>query len=178
MRVVLRLLARLLGLALAGVGVLLALEAGSALVQPHAGPLLVPWPRWRDTVAGYTWAETEVLVGAGVLVGIGALFLLVAGLAGRRTLRLVDPAEAVSVVTSPRALGRFVGHRVREQEEVGTASVTTSRRRVRVRATSALRPAAQLQPALAGTVHDLVADLPLVRRPRVRVSVRSSRRGR
>lgn len=175
MRIILRLLARLFALVLAGVGVLMALEAGSALVQPAAGPLLVPWPQWRDVVASYTWADVEVLVGAGVLVGIGLLLLLLVRLARRREVGLIGPAEGVRAVTSPRSLARAVGHRVREQDGVGSASVTATGRRVRVRASSALRPENQLRSAVADSVRELLTELPLARKPRVRVVVDSWR---
>jgi hypothetical protein len=51
MRLLLRLLAPLLGLALAAAGVLLVIEVVAAWVRPATGSgLLVPWPEWRGTL--------------------------------------------------------------------------------------------------------------------------------
>lgn len=175
MRLLLRLLARLLGLALAGAGAVLALEAGWALARPDSDSLVVPWTQWREQLADYAWADIEVLVAGGVLAGVGLLLLLLARGARRHDVRLISPADGVAVVTSPRALARVVGHRVRAEDGVRTASVTASRRRLRVRASSGLHTEAQLRSTVAGVVAELVGDLPLVRRPRVRVQVGSSR---
>ena len=58
MRVLLRLLAPLLGLGLAAVGLLLVIEVVAAWVRPAAGRgLLVPWPQWRAALESLSWAR-------------------------------------------------------------------------------------------------------------------------
>jgi hypothetical protein len=172
-RLLVRLLSTLLGLAVAGAGILLALEVGWHWWRPAEAPLLLPWPSWRDRLGELDWTATGVRVTAGVLAGVGLLLLLVSTTARRRGVRLRDPASEVSVVTSPRALARMVGARVRAQDNVRSATVTATARRVRVRATSALETEQQLRPRLAEAVADLLNDLPLARRPKVSVVVDS-----
>lgn len=173
MRVLLRLLSPLLGLALAVAGALTTLEAGWALARPDSQPLVAPWTDWRAALAGYTWADTAVLVVAVALVLLGLLLLALGSSARRHDVPLTDPADDVTVVTSPRSLARLVGHRVRSADGVRTASVTAGRKKVRVRATSAQSTEAELRPALTSTVQDLIGGLPLARAPRVQVVVDS-----
>lgn len=175
MRVLLRLLSPLLGIAVAAAGALLAVEAGWLLARPRSAPLLVPWPGWRDRFAEYAWSDTATVVAGGALAVLGVLLLTIAAGARRHDVRLTDPAEAVSVATSPRSLARMVGHGVRTEDGVRSASVTASARRIRVRATSTMNTEAQLRPALTARVHELVGNLPLARTPRVHVVVDSPR---
>ena len=173
MRVLLRLLSPLLGLALAATGALTTLEAGWALARPDSGPLVVPWTGWRDRIAAYSWSDPPVLIIGVVLVLLALLLLWLAGSARRHDVRLTDPTDDVSVVTSPRSLARLVGHRVRSEDGVRSASVTARSRKVRVRATSVLSTEAQLRPVLTSVVTDLLGALPLERKPRVQVVVDS-----
>lgn len=173
MRLLLRLLSPLLGLAVTTSGALLAVEAGWTLIRPGSSVLLVPWPGWRDRLAGYAWSHPVVLAIGGLLVVLGLLLLVIAISARRRDVWLTSPADGVTVVTSPRSLARLVGHRVRTGDGVRSASVTASARRIRIRATtSGLTTAAQLRPTLTVQVRDLLTGLPLARTPRVRVAVK------
>lgn len=173
MRVFVRIMAALLALALAAAGTLLALEVGWLWLRPTEGPLLVPWPDWRARLAEVTWQSTPVQVTAWI-TAVAGLGLLVAALAARRReVALLDPAPGVTVRTSPRSLARIVGTRVRAQDNVSTASVTATRSKVKVRASSRLAAEAQLRPRLAGVVGELLSDLPLARTPRVSVVVDS-----
>lgn len=173
MRVFVRLLSTLLAIAVAGAGGLLALEVGWHWWRPGDSPLLVPWPQWRDRLAEIGWDSPAVKVTAGVLLAAGLVVLLVASAAKRRAVRLTDPADEVSVTTSPRSLARIVGNRVRTQDNVTGASVTASAKRVRVRATSRLATEGQLRPQLLESVRTLLDTVPLVRRPKVSVVVDS-----
>ncbi|GGS50300.1 DUF6286 domain-containing protein [Actinokineospora fastidiosa] len=175
MRVVVRIVAVLLALAIATAGALLAVEVGWRWLRPDAGPLVVPWPRWRAELSTLTWESTPVRVTA-LITAVAGLLLLVAALAtGRRDVALLDPAPGVTVRTSPRSLARIVGTRVRAQDDVSGATVSASRRKVRVRASSAIEPEARLRPRLTGVVGAVLADLPLARTPRVSVVVDSPR---
>ncbi|MBB4684713.1 DUF6286 domain-containing protein [Amycolatopsis jiangsuensis] len=173
MRVFVRLLSTVLALAVAAGGALLALEVGWRWWQPGRGPLLVPWPLWRTELSTLDWTSTAVRITAGIAVVAGIVVMLLAFGAGDRKVRLTEPAEGVSVSTSPRALARMVGLAVRAQDNVRGASVTASARRVRVRATSRMENEEQLRPRLLETVAAVLDDLPLARRPKVTVVVDS-----
>lgn len=175
MRVLLRVLSPLFGLAVAVLGVLLAAEAAWALLRPSSVPLLVPWPAWRDVLAGVAWSRTPVLLAGAGLVLLGLALGLLAATARRRQVAMRAPADEVTVVTSPRSLAHLVGRQVRRADGVRSASVTASARRVTVRATSAVRTAQELRPALLATVNDLVTALPLARKPKVQVVVDARR---
>jgi len=174
MRVVLRFLAPLLGLGLAAAGVLLAVEVVAAWVRtPATAGLVVPWPSWRAVLATTPWAATSVaLLGLGVALA-GLLVLLVGSLARRHDIALTGAGPAMTVTTSPRALARLVGRWVRAADDVAEAAVTASARRISVKAQGWKGVAG---PALRGTVAErvggLLDEVPLVRRPRVRVTVR------
>ncbi|MCE6999886.1 DUF6286 domain-containing protein [Saccharothrix sp. S26] len=160
MRILLRVLSPVLGVALAAAGALLA----AVVVRHWSGR---GWPVRAD------WSSVDrpvLLVGACLAVG-GLFLLVVASRAGARQVPLDDPADGVRVVTTPTSLARVVGHRVRAEDGVLDASVTASRRRVRVRATSRLHDEATLRPRLLEVAEAAVADLPMPVRPKVSVVV-------
>jgi hypothetical protein len=171
-RAVLRVLAPLLGILLATVGVLVVIEVVAEWVLPdHEGGLLVPWPDWGALLAGLTWSDNLVrgtAIGVGV---VGLLMVLIALTARRGDLRLVAPSDDMTVTTSPRVLARLVGTRVRASDDVLSASVTASARRVAVTARAWNDAPEELRATLVERVQDLLAELPLRRTPRVAVSV-------
>ncbi|SDC43514.1 DUF6286 domain-containing protein [Actinokineospora iranica] len=173
MRVLVRILTLLLGLALAGVGALLAVEVAWTWARPVQGPLLVPWPQWRDRLAELTWQSGSVRLVAAAVAVAGLLLLLFAATARRKDVALLDPGPGITVRTSPRSLARIVGARVRAEENVAAASVTATPKRVRVRAVSGLETEAHLRPRLLDVVAATLADLPLTRKPKVSVVVDS-----
>jgi hypothetical protein len=171
-RVLLRVLAPLLGLALAVVGVLVVLEVLAAWLRPRisATGLVVPWPDWYASLGATPWSATAVWIGALVSAVVGLLLILV-GLLARRTDIAVDgPAPEVSVTTSPRVLARLVGRRVRSADDVAGASVTASRRRVRVAAEAWSDAGQELHDSVRARVEELLDELPLRHRPTVTVS--------
>ncbi|MGI9003565.1 MAG: DUF6286 domain-containing protein [Pseudonocardia sp.] len=172
MRVLLRLLAPLLGLALAAAGVLLVIEVVAVWVRPAATTgLVVPWPDWRTISTTLTWSNTPVpAVAIGVAV-VGLLLVLLGLLARRSDIVLTAPTPEITVTTSPRVLARLVGRHVRATDDVAGASVTASRRTVAV----SVQGWGKADPELRGTVRNRVKamldELPLRRRPRVTVAV-------
>ncbi|ROP37405.1 DUF6286 domain-containing protein [Saccharothrix texasensis] len=160
MRVLLRVLSPLLGVALAGAGALLVV----VVARQWSGRGWPPWPDW-------SWADRPVLP-IGACLAVGGLFLLVvASRAGVSQVPLDDPADGVRVVTTPTSLARVVGHRVRAEDGVADVAVTASRRRVRVRVTSRLHGEASLRPRLLEVARGAVDDLPMSARPKVSVVV-------
>jgi Family of unknown function (DUF6286) len=171
MRAALRVLAPLLGLGLAVVGVLLVIEVVAAWLQPPVDGVIVPWPAWRSVLETMSWQDDPVpLIAIGVGV-VGLVLLLIGLLARRSDVVLAAPAEEMTVTTSPRVLARLVGRRVRAGEDVASAAVTASRRRVAVTAQGWADPDPQLQESVAAGVEELLDELPLQQRPRVTVRV-------
>ncbi|MGH3885398.1 MAG: DUF6286 domain-containing protein [Pseudonocardiaceae bacterium] len=175
MRILLRVLSPLLGLAVAAVGGFVALEVIWAWGRSAAGPLVLPWPVWQATLQGWTWTSTPVRLIAAGLVAAGLLLLVLALRAGRREVRLIDPAPGITVTTSPRSLARLVGHRVRELDHVASASVIATPRKISVRAASR-QPVAAATPGITDAVQTLLSDLPLAHTPRVSVAVGNTKR--
>ena len=173
MRAVLRVLAPLLGIAVAVAGVLVVIEVVAAWVLPGtASGLLVPWPDWGDTLASLSWNQNPV-PGIAIGVGVAGLLLIIVGLAARRgDVRLEAPTTAMTVTTSPRVLARLVGTRVRAFDDVLSASVSASARRVGVTVVAWHDAPPDLREVVVGGVKELLDALPLRRRPRVAVSVR------
>jgi hypothetical protein len=173
MRALLRVLAPLLGIALAAAGVLVVIEVVAAWVMPGPeGGLLVPWRDWGGTLADLSWNESPV-PGIAIGVGVAGLLLMIVGLAARRSeVRLEAPTAEMTVTMPPRVLARLVGTRVRASDDVLSASVTASARRVAVTALAWHDAPPDLREEIVGRVNELLDELPLRRRPRVAVSVR------
>ena len=172
MRVLLRILAPLLGLALAAAGVLIAVEVVAAWVRPTAATgLVVPWPDWRAALENLTWAQTPVPAIA-IVVAVVGLLLVLLGLSARRSdIHLDAPTDEIAVTTAPRVLARLVGTRVRATDDVASAGVTASARKVAVSAQAWNDATPELRGTVTTRVEDLLTELPLRRRPRVAVSV-------
>ncbi len=172
MRVLLRLLAPLLGLALAATGLLLVIEVVAAWIRPSAGRgLVVPWPDWRATLAHLTWADPPVPFIAIGVAAAGLLLLLLGLLARRSDIVLEPPSPGITVTTSPRVLARLVGRRVRATDGVANAGVTASRSRVAVTARGWTDPDPELRGVVETRVSELLDELPLQHRPRIAVRV-------
>ncbi len=171
MRALLRVLAPLLGLALAAVGVLLVIEVVAAWLQPSPGGAVVPWPSWRAALEQQSWQDAPVpAVALGVAV-LGLALVLVGLLARRSDVAMDGPDPAVTVTTSSRVLAQLVGRRIRATEDVAGAAVTASRRRITVTAQPWGEPPPGLEEAVAARVEELLDQLPLHRRPSVTVAV-------
>lgn len=174
MRVLLRLLSPLLGLLVAAVGLLTALEVIVAWVAPTSSPLVVPWPTWQASLAGLTWSS-GVVRGVAIGVGVVGLLVLLVGLVARRhDVTLTEPVPEVTVTTSPRSIARAVGHEVRSHADVVSASVVASQKKVVVRAGTLDAPD-QVRSAVRERVDEVLGRLPLARRPRVSVTVAATK---
>lgn len=178
MRALVRLIAAVLGLAVAFAGALLAIEVLWAWLNPNDDHLLVPWHAIRADLETITWNNTWVWVTAIIVAVVGLLLLLISGCAGRKEIRLHDPAPEVTVTTTPSSLGRFVGHHVRVQHGVASASVKAGRNRVKVKAKSEYVELGNLRAQLEETVTETVRELPLRKTPKVKVSARQAKERR
>jgi hypothetical protein len=175
-RVLLRVLVPLLGLAVALVGALVVLEVVALSVRPDDGDgLVVPWPQWYAALEQTAWTDAPV---PGIAIGtaVFGLLLLLVGLFARRPDIAVDgPAPDITVTTSARVLARLVGRRVRAADDVAAASVTASRRRVTVAAEAWNDADPGLADRVRARVEGLLDEVPLRRRPRVTVTVQERR---
>lgn len=169
MRVLLRVLAPLVSLAVAALGVLLVVEVVAAWTNPDSGAgLLVPWRDWRTTGETVLWTAPPVLWVAITAVVAGVVLLAVGLLARRHDIALTSPSPGLTVATAPRVLARLVGSRVRALDPVTAASVTASGRSVVVRARGRGEPDGLRDGARTAATGVLDA-LPLARRPRLTV---------
>ncbi|MFC5138992.1 DUF6286 domain-containing protein [Actinomycetospora rhizophila] len=171
--------AALTALVLLAVGALVATSAIQVLLGRT--PLLAV-----DTVTGAlgrtTWQAPAVLVAAGVAAALGVV-LLVAGLWPGRShvLPLVaDPSvpEIVAGGWHRHDLAARLRRRALAVEGVERATARVRRRRIRVTARTSRSSTADLRAAVATAVGTDLDTLGLARRPRLRVTVTSSRKER
>ena len=116
--------------------------------------------------------------GIAIGVGVAGLLLIIVGLAARRSeVRLEAPRADMTVTTSPRVLARLVGTRVRESDDVLSASVTASARRVAVTALAWHDAPPDLREVIVGRVQ-VAARRAAVAPPPPRRGVGAQTRGR
>ena len=173
-----RILALVLGLALAGLGGLVAIEA--TLLSSGRPALVVPRARWDRGMSGLAWSSATLQVAAIIAIAVGAaLVLLQLVPRAPRRLRLEGvPGRAawIAPVSVARAVERAV---VRTHDEVGSARVRVTRRTARVRADVVVASDEATPERVAATVSDALDTLELGRELRVRVRLdRSERRVR
>lgn len=176
MRVLLRVLAPLLSLAVAAIGVVVVIEVVAAWVSPSSDGLLVPWTGWRDALGSTLWSADPVFwiaIGVGV---VGLILLLVGLLARRHDITLQSPSDGITVTTAPRVLARLVGRRVRAADNVSGATVTASGRKVSVRAEGRIGHT-DIRSEVRSRVDEVLGELPLTRTPRVSVSTTTGSKG-
>lgn len=172
MRLLSRLLAVLLGLGLAALGVLLILEViWAARGLP---PLLLPYVPLARDMRAHQWDDLLVLAACALAALLG-LLLVVSQLHRRRRLkvRLADTSPGMRAATTRRTVRQTARAAACAVEGVSEARARFRRRRVRVRVHTLLRKGEE---PLAEQVRDRVAErldrLGLARRPKVVVSVR------
>ncbi|MDQ4118406.1 MAG: DUF6286 domain-containing protein [Actinomycetota bacterium] len=182
MRVLLRVLAPLLSLAVAAAGLLVVVEVVAAWVAPGPTGLLVPWPSWRDLMQNTQWTAGPVRWIAVAVAVVGLILLLIGLLARRHDIALRSPSDGITVTTAPRVLARLVGRRVRASDRIAAATVTASAKKITVRAQGRGTGGGTLDTATVRTdarerVDELLGELPLARTPRVAVSVSPGPKG-
>jgi hypothetical protein len=175
MRVVLRILAPVLGLGMAAVGAVLVAEVVAAWFRSTGPGLLVPWSAWQTAVEDVRWREPAVPLVALAVAVLGLLLVLVGLLARRNDIVLSGRGADTTVTTSPRELARLVGRRVRAADNVAAASITATARKVHVRATGWDGAGPELRETVHREVDGLLDELALARRPRVTVTVEERR---
>jgi len=146
MRLINRLLAALLGLALIVAGVLVAVEVVAERLG--RGPAIVDWPQLYDWARRTPWQQGSVRV-ASVLLVLAGLLLLAAELRRGRPSRLPVRSEVTDAAYTRRGVAATVRAAVAEVDGITSAVVSVSRRRVTVTATTA-----GLQPFTADSLRE------------------------
>jgi hypothetical protein len=183
MRIVNRLLAFLVALALAGVCVIIIVEVIAA--RSGAGPLIVHWRAILDWAQRNTWKATSVELTCSITAAAG-LLLLLPQLYRRRASRVrIDPDPATSggridAALTSKGVTVTIRGAVAEVEGIASSRVKVGRRRITVKALStALEGEAMddLWPKVDEVVTQELAGLRLhrARRVKVRVNGRGSR---
>jgi hypothetical protein len=178
MRIVNRLLAFVLSLAVVVAAVTLVVEVIAQRVG--AGPAILDWPgllRWAQHT---TWgaAPVRVLSGGLALAGLG---LLLVQLAPRRPDRLTmhSDDDATDAAVTRRGLIRAVRSAVTDLDGVADARVTVRRRRIHVRAEAAGSEPTQvtaLRDTLTQAARQCVDAFRLTRAPTLSVRVSTKER--
>ncbi len=168
MKAVDRLLALVAGLALAGVGGLVALETGFLSADQPA--VVVPRSRWDRGMGDLEWSSTSLRVAAIILVASGAL-LLVLQLVRRSPRRLaLDGGPGRTAWITPASVRRVVERAViDDNDEVRSARARVGRRRVRIQAEVVAGSDDATPRRVATSVEEAVGALEMHRSPRVRV---------
>ncbi|MGI9093703.1 MAG: DUF6286 domain-containing protein [Mycobacteriales bacterium] len=180
MRLINRLLAAVLALALAAAGGLAAAEVFVARTSwtPANPPLVVPYDRWLATLRDHHWNQTPVL-----LISIGAIVLgllfIVAGLGGReRRIRLVSDSADVAASTSARSLRRVLRRDAATVDGVARARTRARAGRARVRVDVRLGEPSEVEAEIRDVVTARIGGLGLARQPALSVRADDARRYR
>lgn len=175
LRLVNRLLAGLLSLAVVAVTVLLVAE----LVQWARGEpsLLVPWREWGASLADLRVGDGRLLAVAAAVAVVGLLLLLFELVPRRPTSRPVEPlGPGVRTVVTAQGLRSAAVSAARDVAGIREASASVGRRKVMVQAQTRARDRVpELTQEVRNSVEQALASLRLESRLRVRVDVEEER---
>lgn len=176
MRLINRLLAALLALALLVASVLLIIE----VIVDRAGhpPAIVKWHTAYHWAQHNPWTAGSIRVACGILIVLG-LVLLIAELKPARVSRLAaDPdeagADAIDTAYTRRGLAAAIRSAVTAVDGVRSTAVKVKRRKVRITATASAQDRAaarSLHDPITDAVRQRLAALKLRRSPSVSVRV-------
>ncbi|HZC52870.1 MAG TPA: DUF6286 domain-containing protein [Mycobacterium sp.] len=176
MRLVNRLLAALLALGLATIGVLVVIEViAERLDKP---PAVVSWHRLYHWGENTSLTQGSVRVACIVTAALG-LALLFAELKRGRPKRLAVASSSVDAGYTRRGVATALSQAVNDVDGLNKAAVTVRRRRIRIRArTSGIEPytANSLRGPATEAAQVRLKDLELKRQPRLNVRVSTRRR--
>jgi hypothetical protein len=176
MRIVNRLLAAILALAIAGAGLLTAVEVLVAQTNWATPPLLVPYDQWLTTLLAHAWKDTPVLlISIGVIV-VGLLLILAAAADRDRSLRMIFTRPEIHASTSRRSLARALENEAAAVDGVGSAKAKVRRRKARVNAQIRIGDPDVISETLRTAIAARLRQLPLQNPPEVRIHVAGPRR--
>lgn len=178
MRILNRLLAFLLALAIVGTGLIVLIEVIAA--QSHSAPLIINWHailRWGQR---NTWKATSVELACGISAGVG-LLLLVPQLLRRRPTRLsIDAGDDTDAALTRKGVAVTMRGAVADIHGVTHTRVKVGHRHIRVDAiTNATESATAraLEPQVAEAAGRQLEALRLRPSPRLHVAVSRRRTG-
>ena len=175
LRVVNRVVAGVVALALMLGGIVVALEI-ALQAAGRDDPWVLPWDTWYREGVETPWSDPAVRA---ICVGlvVAALLLLTLQLARRRPAALVVQRrrDVVHVDLDRRGLEDWLETRLAKVDGVGAVNVHARRRRIRVRADAVSRETAPIERRLDEAASTDLAGLDLVRQPSVDVHVRQRR---
>jgi hypothetical protein len=172
MRIVNRLLAFIVALALAGVCVIVIVEVIAA--RSNSGPLIVHWQAMLDWARRNTWKATSVELACLITAAAGLLLLLPQIFRRRRSRMRIDAGPALDAAITRKGVTVTIRGAVAEVDGIASSRVKVGRRRIRVRAlTTALEGEAigYLQPTVQETVARDLQGLRLHKTLRLKVLV-------
>jgi Family of unknown function (DUF6286) len=176
MRIVNRLLAFVVALALVGVGVIVIVEVIAE--RSHSGPLILHWRAILDWGHRNTWKATSVELASAITAAAG-LLLLVPQLFRRRVSRLrIDTAAGTDAAITRKGVTVTIRTAVAEVDGVASSRVKVGRRRIRVKALSTALEGeviGDLHPLVNEAVSDQLDALRLHKPRRLRVAVNGRR---
>lgn len=161
-----RLLAVLLALGLAALGLVMAAESVSQLLDIDP-PLWVPYYSLSDWASQPRWNDPYVLGGSALLALVGLGLLVVACWPGPRTIRLDTADRQVKLEMPLRALRRLITYRVGSAEGLSEIEVRTRPRRVMVRAATPSEHPELAENEMTTRVNEGLDALSPHRRPRI-----------
>ncbi len=134
MRIVNRLLAFVVALALVGTSVIIIVEVIAA--RTHHGPLIIHWHAILDWAERNTWKATSVELACAITAASG-LILLLPQLFRRRVTRLrIDAGDTTDAAITRKGVTVTIRGAVAEVNGIASSRVKVGRRRIRVKALS------------------------------------------
>ena len=177
MRLLNRPLALLLALALAGTGVIVAIEVIAYAL--NAKPVVVPWTTWAHWANTTHWNRAVVKVWAVILIIVGLLFLLTQLKPRRVTrLQLTGHHEHTDAAMTRKGLAAAVRAAVLDVDGIAKAETIAARRSVRVSATASahdIEAAKELTDPVTQAAQSELDSLGLKHTVRVRASVKGAK---
>ena len=171
MRVLNRVVAALVAVALAVAGVVVAVEVFVAQVLKRE-PWIVPYDRWYRSSQENTWSADVVLQIGLALIGIGLVLLLLQFLKRKPTSFPLETRQpGVDAYVGRRSLERSLTRAAEHVDGVSSAKAKVAGNRVRISASSNRRVAPDLESQVNEAVTSSLRRVHLVREPPVSVSV-------
>ena len=172
MRIVNRLLAFIVAVALVVVGVIVIVEVVAA--RTGAAPVIIGWHsilRWGQH---NTWNATSVEV-ACVICIVAGLLLLMPQLRRRRPTRLtIASSDATDAALTRKGVSAAVSGAVNDVEGISGSRVKVTHRRIKIGAASSAATSATaraLQPQVKDAAQQVIDDLQLTSRRRLKITV-------
>jgi hypothetical protein len=179
MRIVNRLLAFVVALALAAACVIIIVEVIAA--RSHSAPLILHWHTILDWARRNTWKATSVELACAITAAAGLLLLLPQIFRRRNSRVLIDAGPAVDAALTRKGVTVTIRGAVAEVEGIASSRVKVRKRRLKVKAlTTALEgeETVDLQPKVTETVADELDGLRLRHPLRLKVLVNGRSKGR